>query len=59
MTKCPRCQVEMQLGKAIEQTWAGTPEWEGDEICTLSPAGPGKLVDCLKCPQCGYSRRSD
>lgn len=57
MNKCPRCHVEMVPGKAMDQTWAGTPEWPGDTIVTMSPSGPGKLIDCIKCPQCGYSER--
>ncbi len=45
----------MRPGRAIEQTWVGTPEWPGDSIYTMSPGGPGRLVDCLKCEMCGNS----
>lgn len=55
--KCQRCGVPMQAGKAIAQTWtSGMPDFPGyNEIVTMSPGGPGKLIDCLKCPQCGRS----
>jgi len=46
----------MVPGKAIENTYVGLPDFIGDtHICTVSPGGPGKLVDCLKCPSCGWS----
>lgn len=53
--KCTKCGGDMKPGKAIQQTWGGTPEWEGDTIYTMSPEGPGVLVDCLKCEKCGRS----
>ena len=52
---CCRCGGAMKLGKALEQTWRGSPEWEGDTICTMSPGGPGRLIECLKCEKCGHS----
>lgn len=52
--KC-KCGGEMRLGKAIEQTYSGEPDFPGGEVVTMSPAGPGKLVDCLKCSECGKS----
>lgn len=45
----------MKRGYAIENTWAGFPEWPGDTIRTLSPSGLGKLIACLKCEACGHS----
>ena len=45
----------MLPSKAIAQTWTGNPEWPGDTICTMSPGGPGVLIDCLKCERCGHS----
>ena len=53
--RCKHCNTPMQPGVAIEQTYTGTPDFAGGEIVTLSPGGPGKLIDCLKCPQCGWS----
>lgn len=60
-TRCRHCHTSMQPGVAIEQTYtAGEPDFPSDRddpnaIVTLSPGGPGKLVTCLKCPQCGWS----
>jgi hypothetical protein len=59
MSPCPRCCGEMKPGKAIEQTWHGEPEWPGDTLCTMSPSGPGRLIDCLKCEKCGFSVSDD
>lgn len=55
MTECKKCGGKMQTGQAIEQTWTGRPEWPGDTIYTMSPGGPGKLIDCWKCGECGHS----
>ena len=52
---CRRCGGEMKPGKAIEQTCTGTPDFHGGEVVTMSPGGPGKLVECQKCSKCGYS----
>lgn len=56
---CKTCCVKMKIGQAILQTWtAGLPDFIGDKnpsIQTMSPGGPGKLVTCLKCPNCGHS----
>lgn len=53
--RCRRCGGEMAPGKAIAQTYAGIPDFPGKEVVTLSPGGPGVLVDCLKCRECGHS----
>lgn len=52
---CKRCDVPMQPGKAIAQTVTGVPDFHGKEVVTLSPGGQGVLIDCMKCPQCGWS----
>lgn len=54
---CKRCGTELVPGKAIEQTWTpGVPDFPGCyDLVTMSPGGPGRLIDCLKCPQCGWS----
>lgn len=52
---CRRCGGEMKPSKAIAQTYTGMPDFPGAEVVTLSPGGQGKLVDCLKCCQCGHS----
>lgn len=51
---CPKCNTPMQPGKAIEQTWIPTGERWGDAEW-MSAGGPGRLIDCLKCPVCGRS----
>ena len=46
----------MKPSKAIAPTYTGIPDFPGDKHCvTISPGGPGKLVDCLKCEKCGHS----
>jgi hypothetical protein len=53
---CRRCKAPMKSGKAMISSLTGTPDFAGDEhAITLSPGGPGKLVPCLKCPDCGHS----
>jgi hypothetical protein len=54
---CPKCKTEMRPGKAIQQTWTpGAADFIGDKtICTWSAGGPGKLVNCMKCHECGFS----
>lgn len=53
---CTRCHIPMQPSKALMQTYVGgIPDFPGkpETIVTMSAGGPGKLVDCLKCPECG------
>lgn len=52
---CKRCGGEMRLGKAIAQTYTGTPDFTGCEVVTMSPGGSGAMVECMKCSECGYS----
>ena len=58
---CRRCKragkdIEMVKSQAMSSTWRGVPDFPGDTYAvTLSPGGPGRLVDCLKCPECGWS----
>lgn len=44
-------------GIAMGQTLtAGTPDFPSDEIgITLSPGGPGAVIPCRKCTECGHS----
>ena len=55
LDKCPRCGGEIRPGKALSQTWTGKPDFPGHEIVTMSPGGPGRLIECLKCCDCGHS----
>ena len=52
---CKICNGEMKPGKAIEQTYTGIPDFIGGDVVTISPGGPGRLIDCLKCVKCGWS----
>ena len=52
---CRKCDGKMLPGKALRETLAGMADFHGGEVVTVSPGGPGKLVDCLKCTQCGWS----
>lgn len=53
--ECRKCGGEMQPGQAIAQTYTGHADFIGGEAVTLSPGGPGKLVECSKCSACGWS----
>jgi len=56
MSGCKKCGGEMSPGQAIEQTYTGTPDFPGDAYpVTMSPGGPGKLIECSKCKACGWS----
>lgn len=54
---CPRCKTPMEYRKngALAQTAIGSPDELGGDVVTMSPGGPGKLIDCAKCPACGNS----
>ena len=54
-TTCKKCGGTMHKGKAIKNTLVGIPDFIGGEVCTVSPGGPGTLISCLKCEQCGWS----
>ena len=46
----------MAQSKAIAQTLTGMKDFPGDKhAVTLSNGGPGVLIDCLKCTNCGWS----
>lgn len=60
-TICPKCGGEMKEGKALKQTFtAGLPDFPGMDVNskgqTVSPGGPGELIEVEKCPKCGYSK---
>lgn len=58
---CHRCGIPMRPGIAIAQTYtAGAPDFPGDrEGITMSAGGPGRVIKCLKCPDCGRSVTED
>lgn len=53
---CRKCGAPMAPGKAIENTLVGIGDFgPADRVVTMSPGGPGRLVDCMKCTACGWS----
>lgn len=46
---CCKCGGMMKPGLAMGQTFSCSREG------TCSPAGPGKIVPCAKCSECGWS----
>lgn len=54
---CRKCDLPMTAGRALAQTFvAGMPDFPGDtHASTFSAGGPGKMIDCWKCPKCGRS----
>lgn len=47
--RCRKCGGTMRPGIATGQTVDCSDEG------TMSPGGPGKLIDCIKCEKCGCS----
>ena len=53
---CRKCGGPMHPGHALAQTYtSGTPDDLGSDCTTMSPGGPGRLIDCTKCSACGWS----
>lgn len=53
---CKKCGYQMTKGIALKQSATGIPDFPGSgEVVTLSPGGPCKLIDCIKCKECGWS----
>ncbi len=54
---CRKCGARMGPGKATGQTFTGgMKDFDDDDgPVTFSVGGPGRLIDCLKCPDCGHS----
>jgi len=54
--KQPTGNGEMRPGKATGQTYtSGAPDFPGATQVTMSAGGPGVLIDCMKCVECGWS----
>jgi hypothetical protein len=53
---CYKCKVAMVESKAhLETITKGTPDFPGATVSTFSTGGPGVLIECFKCPECGHS----
>lgn len=50
-----KCGGEMRPGIAMQSTVVGSADFPGGEAVTLTEGGPGRLVDCWKCSDCGWS----
>lgn len=56
MATCHKCGGVMKSGQAIAPTLTGIGDFHIDDAgVTLSVGGPGRLIDCLKCEDCGRS----
>ena len=51
---CRKCGGGMKPSKALTRTFRSSP-YMGQDIVTITPGGPGKLTDCIKCEGCGWS----
>lgn len=56
---CKKCDGKMIKSQAIGRTWTGLPDFIGGSVVTVSPGGPGRLIQCLKCAECGWSVSTD
>ena len=55
---CKKCYHAMIPSTAIQQTFVtGSSDFPGEQTrgITVSPGGPGTVIDCLKCENCGWS----
>lgn len=51
-----KCGGEMKRGITMQNTLTGIPDFIGSgDVITISPGGSGKLIECRKCRDCGYS----
>lgn len=53
---CKRCNVPMEIGKAIK--YKGREKGERGIHCIANPiisADMLQMIDCWKCPKCGHS----
>lgn len=59
LSVCRVCGGGMTRGSAILSGWSGRPDFPGQEGseagCTMHEGGIGRIVNCLKCPACGFS----
>jgi len=54
--KCRKCGGEMKPGKALKEGVTSSTDDIGDgSVVTLNPSGQCRMVDCMKCSECGWS----
>lgn len=61
MPNCPRCNIPLKPGVAIQNTTVWSRDFFGDEEAditeiTMSVGGPGTVINVLRCYECGFSR---
>ena len=57
---CKECGTPLKTGIALDDVMDGIPDFAGDDfVCTVSPSGKAKLIECLKCPACGWSVKGE
>ena len=55
-TPCFKCSTELKRGRALLNNLSGIGDFHaGDAVCTVSPDGTARLIECLKCGTCGHS----
>lgn len=55
--RCKDCGVLLEEGIALQNRLSGLPDFIGSkEIVTVSYGKDADVVNCWKCPLCGYSR---
>lgn len=55
---CKKCNGKGKPSKALNNTLIGFDDFGGDvgdRGTTMSRVGPAKMVDCIKCENCGHS----
>lgn len=52
ITKCPKCNISLVMGKAIKPKFDDPRCLGVDEKLSWKKL---KIIDCLKCPECGFS----
>lgn len=53
---CRKCGGLMRSGVATGQTYtSGVPDDLGGDVRTIYAGGPGRIIDCAKCADCGWS----
>lgn len=59
-TPCFKCSTELKRGRASLNNLSGIGDFHaGDAVCTVSPDGTARLIECLKCGTCGTCGHSE
>lgn len=53
--ECRKCGGQMKPSKALQNVATGIPDFHGGEAVTFSYGKKAKLIDCMKCEDCGWS----